>query len=197
MLAAVGLLSRSRVSFEAVGLRVGAGAASPFRARAREAAVGANNPLDGALGLGDVVCDGVFGREAEGVFGLEGVTEAREDGLDPVGRGGVGLTVPALFTEDIDAVDMLGWNEEGGDLAGVRVAGFVPTVLGLPSRVLEGVAGVRAVVVEGRGAAALGTGAAFFGGEEGGEGEATLSELTGETAAGSTGFSAAAGSAGG
>ena len=114
--------------------------ASAFRARAREAAVGANRPLDGALGLGDVVCDGVFGREAEGVFGREfegvfgreGVTDAREDSLD---RGGVGLTVPAVFTEDMDAVDMLGWNEEGGDLAGVRIAGFTPAVLGLPSRV--------------------------------------------------------------
>ncbi len=184
-------------------MRVGAGGASPLRARASEAAVGANSPVDGALGLGDVVCDGVFGRAAEGVFGLEGVTEAREDGRD---REGVGLTVPALFTEDIDAVDTLGWNEEGGDLAGVRAAGFAPTVLGLPSRVLEGVAGVRVVVVEGRGTAALGTGAAFLGGEEGGEGEAALSEATGETAAGSAGstgstgsagFSTAAGSAGG
>lgn len=58
---------------------------------------------------------------------------------------------------------------------------------------MEGVAGVRAVVVDGREVAVLETGATFFGGEAGGEGEATLSEeVTGETDAGSAGFSSAA-----
>ena len=52
---------------------------------------------------------------------------------------------------------------------------------------------MRAVVVDGREVAVLETGATFFGGEAGGEGEATLSEeVTGETDAGSAGFSSAA-----
>lgn len=208
MLAAVGLIRRSRVSFDAVGFRIGGGGpASAFRARASEAAVGANSPLPGLVVFGgDIACEGVFGRDEdgvlglaaeceEGVFGRDGVTDAREDGLD---RGGVAFTVPVVLTEETEAdVDNAGWKDEGGDLAGVRVVGFAPTALVLLSRAFDGVAVVRVVAVDGRGAPGFAVVAAFFGGEDGGDGETTFSGVTGETATGSTSVSATVGSSAG
>ena len=188
-LAAVGLLRRSSVSFDAVCFRVGtAGPESPPFARARDAAVGAKSPEPGFGGLGDVVVDaegvlgreldgvlgrvldGVFGLTLDGVFGRDGVTDAREDGRD---REGVDFGKLGAL---IEVVDMPGWNDEGGDFAGVREGGFVLVVLGLLSRVFDGVAGVRAVTVGCRPADAAGllAGADFFGGDDGGSGERTL-----------------------
>jgi hypothetical protein len=70
--AAVGLLSRSAAPLLKVTFFVGAGGwGSAFRARARDAAVGANRP-DGVFGR-IVELDGVFGRETvDGVFGIGG-----------------------------------------------------------------------------------------------------------------------------
>lgn len=163
---------------------------SEARARASEAAVGAKSPDDGSLGLGDVAAEGVLGREAEGVFGLEGVIDAREDGLD---FDGMALIAPGALAVEAD-VDSPGWKDEGGDFAGVRMRGFAGATLDLLSRVFEGVAGVRAVVVEGRAEVGLCAAAVFLGGEDGGVGLTTLSEIPGETGTGSAGFSSATGS---
>ena len=196
MLAAVGLLRRSRDSFEAVGLRTGgAGPESVPFARASDAAVGAKSPAPGLALGGDIVLDGVFGREADGVFGRvlegvlgrEGVTEAREEGLD---LDGAGLIGPDAFAEGWEAgVDMLGWKEEGGDFTGVRAVVFALAVLGLPSRVLDGVVGVRTEVVDGRPAVVPDFVAVvvFFEGDEGGSGDSTLATVTGDTGFSSTG----------
>ena len=213
MLAAVGLLSLSSASFDAVFFLAGGGGTSLLRARASDAAVGANSPVDGApLGLGDVVAEGVLGRDADGVFGLaagagaeadgvfgrDGVTDAREAGLD---REGVALVEAepdpaALIAGEMDAVEdeRAGWYDDGGDFAGVRVsAAFAFAVLGL---FLDGVVGARTLALEGRADVGLEAATAFFG--DGGVGEATLSDVTGETEAFSEGFSAGgAGSGGG
>ena len=200
MLAAVGLLSLSSESFDAVDFRTGGGGTSEPRDRASDAAVGANSPVDGVTlgGRGDVVAEGVLGRDAdgvfgrdtdadaEGVFGRDGVTDAREGGLD---RDGVDFTA-----DEMDAVELerAGWNDDGGDFAGVRVGapGFALAVLGL---LLDGVVGGR--VVDGRAAAGLEAGTAFFG--DGGVGETTLSDVTGETEVCSGAFSAAGGAGAG
>ena len=131
-------------------------------------------------------------REME-VLQLKSRLAALEDYYrDVLGEEVAGESEEESAEETEADVDSAGWKEEGGDLAGVRVAGFVPTVLGLLSRAFEGVTGVRAVVEDGR-AAGFVAGTAFFGGEEGGVGEATLSDVTGEVGAGSATFSSAAG----
>ena len=116
-LAAVGLLSRSNTPVLDVAFLTGVGTGDwALRARASEAAVGANRPEDGVFGRADagvvaVVRDGVFGR-ADGVFGLEGVLigagvvcDVRDDGR---GRAGVDFGAAALAGVDAD-VDGEGW----------------------------------------------------------------------------------------
>lgn len=164
MLAAVGLINLSKLSFDAVALRTGAAAAaaSALRARASDAAVGAYSPDDGSFGFG--VAEGVFGREAEGVFARAGVIrpEARELGLER--EAGAGFADGVAFGWGTAEVERAEWKEEGGgDFTGVRVVGFAPAVLGLPSRFLDGVTGGRAPMADDRPEAGFdGVAATFF-----------------------------------
>lgn len=75
--AAVGLLNRSAALLLSVAFFTGGGAGgNALRERARDAAVGANNPEEGVFGR-DACMAGVFGRE-----GVEGVDLGTDFGAD-------------------------------------------------------------------------------------------------------------------
>lgn len=102
----MGLLSLSETVVLVVCLRIGtAGCSGAFRARAKEAAVGANKPEEGVLvveaGLlarAGVDEDGVLGRELDGVFARAGVTGGRFEALED-GRGRAAALEGGLETD--------------------------------------------------------------------------------------------------
>lgn len=113
--AAVGLLSLSAAELLRVALRIGGAACGgAFLDLASEAAVGANRPEDGVLGLielgvlGLLVCvavAGVFGLAEPGVFGRmeEGVL-----GM-PLVRGVLGVVGGGFGLRDEEVVDVFDW----------------------------------------------------------------------------------------